>query len=87
VTSGRCRAVVIGTGTSTAIGKIRDAMVASQVGLHQAAAARYRAATAWCVPVLCIALHSTVTLLKLARLVLALPLLTLGWYPVSCGSD
>jgi magnesium-transporting ATPase (P-type) len=31
VTSGRCRAVVVGTGTSTAIGKIRDAMVASQV--------------------------------------------------------
>ncbi len=31
VTSGRCRAVVVGTGASTAIGKIRDAMVASQV--------------------------------------------------------
>jgi magnesium-transporting ATPase (P-type) len=33
VTSGRCRAVVVGTGTSTAIGRIRDAMVASQVSL------------------------------------------------------
>ena len=31
VTSGRCKAVVVGTGASTAIGKIRDAMVASQV--------------------------------------------------------
>ncbi|KAF8059661.1 CA1 [Scenedesmus sp. PABB004] len=30
VTSGRCRAVVVGTGAATAIGRIRDAMVASQ---------------------------------------------------------
>eukprot|EP00878_Enallax_costatus_P002773 GHUV01002963.1.p2 GENE.GHUV01002963.1~~GHUV01002963.1.p2 ORF type:complete len:560 (+),score=121.05 GHUV01002963.1:3990-5669(+) len=30
ITSGRCRAIVVGTGASTAIGKIRDAMVASQ---------------------------------------------------------
>lgn len=33
VTSGRCRAVVVGTGTATAIGRIRDAMVASQVSV------------------------------------------------------
>ncbi|WIA41984.1 hypothetical protein OEZ86_009286 [Tetradesmus obliquus] len=30
VTSGHCRAVVVGTGAATAIGKIRDAMAASQ---------------------------------------------------------
>lgn len=35
MTSGRCRAVVVGTGASTAIGKIRDAMVASQVSCEE----------------------------------------------------
>jgi hypothetical protein len=35
VTSGHCRAVVVGTGAATAIGKIRDAMAASQVGSSQ----------------------------------------------------
>jgi hypothetical protein len=35
VTSGHCSAVVVGTGAATAIGKIRDAMAASQVsGFH-----------------------------------------------------
>jgi magnesium-transporting ATPase (P-type) len=33
VTSGHCRAVVVGTGAATAIGKIRDAMAASQVSV------------------------------------------------------
>jgi magnesium-transporting ATPase (P-type) len=34
VTSGRARGVVVGTGSATAIGRIRDAMTISQVNIN-----------------------------------------------------
>lgn len=47
ITSGRCRAVVVGTGAATAIGRIRDAMVASQVRMCAVRDARIVACLRW----------------------------------------